>query len=168
MYIRPHFNRKPARKIIELQLSIFPSPKGGSQVNKTNQTTNEWKIYRTRFLVRATQLSEPLTFTDTLGREHRGEPGDCLVESSDGTTRVAPRAIFEDIYVVMPSAYQNRKSARNSPMALTRKGTHALARPRSDSRFGCPTLPVLRSFDSLWKMRMTWRIRPVNCLRYKM
>ena len=92
-------------------------------MNKTNQTTNEWKIYRTRFLVRARQLSEPLTFTDTLGREHRGEPGDYLMESSDGITRVAPRAIFEDIYVVMPSAYQNRKSTRNSAMALTRKGT---------------------------------------------
>ncbi len=47
------------------------------------------------------------------------------MESSDGITRVAPRAIFEDIYVVMPSAYQNRKSTRNSAMALTRKGTHA-------------------------------------------
>ena len=86
----------------------------------TDDKTNEWKTYRTRFLVRAKQLNEHLTFTDTLGREHRGEPGDYLVESSDGTTRVAPKAIFEDIYVVIPSAYQSRKSTINPEIAAAR------------------------------------------------
>lgn len=63
--------------------------------------TNAWRTYRTRFLVRARQLSESLTFTDTLGREHHGEAGDYLMRSSDGMSRVVPNAIFEDIYVPM-------------------------------------------------------------------
>ena len=36
-----------------------------------------------------------------LGREHRGQKGDYLVESSDGMLRIAPRDIFEDVYVPM-------------------------------------------------------------------
>jgi hypothetical protein len=58
-----------------------------------------WNIYRTRFLVRARQLTEPLTFIDSLGREHSGEPGDYLVETSGGVLRITTKAIFEDIYV---------------------------------------------------------------------
>lgn len=61
--------------------------------------SDDWNTYRTRFLVRAKQLTEPLTFTDPLGREHRGRPGDYLVESSGGILRIAPREIFEDVYV---------------------------------------------------------------------
>jgi hypothetical protein len=60
-----------------------------------------WKIYRTRFLIKARQLTQPLLFVDALGREHRGQPGDYLVESSDGARRIAPRLIFEDVYVAM-------------------------------------------------------------------
>ena len=67
-------------------------------------TASEWQIYRTRFLIRARQLTEPLTFTDALGREHRGLPGDYLVESSDGMRRIAPQQIFEDVYVTMGPA----------------------------------------------------------------
>jgi hypothetical protein len=63
--------------------------------------SNEWKIYRTRFLIRAMQLTSPMIFNDCLGREHRGQPGDYLVETSDGMRRIAPREIFEDIYVAM-------------------------------------------------------------------
>jgi hypothetical protein len=63
--------------------------------------TAEWKTYRTRFLVRAKQLSCSLSFTDSLGRQHSGRKGDYLVESSDGILRIAPRQIFEDIYVSM-------------------------------------------------------------------
>jgi hypothetical protein len=65
------------------------------------KTDTEWKIYRTRFLIRAKQLTEPFAFIDPLGREHSGQPGDYLVESCDGTKRIAPREIFEDIYVPM-------------------------------------------------------------------
>jgi hypothetical protein len=77
--------------------------------------TGEWNIYRTRFLVRAKQLTESLEFTDALGREHHGEIGDYLVESSDGTTRVTPKAIFEDIYVLMSSVRKDPLELRNSP-----------------------------------------------------
>jgi hypothetical protein len=58
-----------------------------------------WTVYRTRFLVHARQLTEPLIFTDALGREHSGRAGDYLVESSDGLRRITPRHLFEDIYV---------------------------------------------------------------------
>jgi len=64
-------------------------------------TSDEWSVYRTRFLVRAKQLTEALVFIDALGREHRGAPGDYLVQSSEGLLRIAPRAIFEDVYVPM-------------------------------------------------------------------
>jgi hypothetical protein len=63
--------------------------------------TDDWKIYRTRFLVRAKQLTQPLAFTDPLGREHQGEPGDYIVQSSEGLLRIAPREIFEDVYVAL-------------------------------------------------------------------
>jgi len=63
--------------------------------------SDDWKVYRTRFLVRAKQLTQPLAFTDPLGREHHGKPGDYIVESSEGLMRIAPREIFEDIYVVL-------------------------------------------------------------------
>jgi hypothetical protein len=62
----------------------------------------QWKTYRTRFLVKAKQLSSNLVFTDSLGRRHSGRKGDYLVESTDGVLSIAPRQIFEDIYVSMP------------------------------------------------------------------
>jgi hypothetical protein len=64
----------------------------------------EWTTYRTRFLVRAKQLEAPLAFVDAIGREHSGQKGDYLVLSSDGSRRIAPREIFEDIYVPMGRA----------------------------------------------------------------
>jgi hypothetical protein len=60
---------------------------------------SNWNLYRTRFLVRARQLTQPLVFTDSLGREHCGQPGDYLLETSDGVRRITSRALFEDIYV---------------------------------------------------------------------
>lgn len=75
----------------------------------------EWKTYRTRFLVKAKQLSSNLSFTDHLGRQHCGRKGDYLVESFDGVLSIAPRQIFEDIYVPMglapdPSGAQPEKN----------------------------------------------------------
>ncbi len=58
-----------------------------------------WTVYHTRFVVRARQLAEPLVFTDVFGREQSGQPGDYLVESSEGFRGITPRHIFEDIYV---------------------------------------------------------------------
>lgn len=59
----------------------------------------DWKIYRTRFLVKATRLSAQFAVTDSLGRVHQGREGDYLVQASDGSYRIAPRHVFEDIYV---------------------------------------------------------------------
>jgi hypothetical protein len=70
--------------------------------------SNNWNTYRTRFLVRAQKLTEPLAFTDPLGREHHGRPGDYLVQSSEGLLRIAPREIFEDVYVVMEPEVEHR------------------------------------------------------------
>ena len=86
---------------------------------------SQWTVYRTRFLVRARQLTEPLVFTDALGREQSGRPGDYLVESSDGMRRITNRVLFEDIYV--PLAQNNgaprilaQPVARASPEDRTR------------------------------------------------
>jgi hypothetical protein len=80
-----------------------------------SESASDWNTYRTRFLVRARQLAEPLTFTDPLGREHRGRPGDYLVQSSEGLLRIAPREIFEDVYVVMEHERDAPKSAFCAP-----------------------------------------------------
>ena len=84
--------------------------------------SEEWKTYRTRFLVNAKQLNSALSFVDHLGRQHRGRKGDYLVESSDGVISIAPRHIFEDIYVHMPSS---RASADNVAQGDTPKFTPA-------------------------------------------
>jgi len=67
-------------------------------------TSAVWKMYRTRFLVKARQLTGPLVFVDALGREQRGQPGDYLVEAADGSRSIQRRQIFEDIYVAMGMA----------------------------------------------------------------
>jgi len=85
---------------------------------------SDWQVYRTRFLVRARQLTRPLEFRDVLGREHRGERGDYLIESSDGTQRIAPREIFEDIYIVMGSAFECPSLVRSSVSFSDRSGRH--------------------------------------------
>ena len=80
---------------------------------------SQWTVYRTRFLVRARQLTEPLIFTDALGREQSGRPGDYLVESSEGMRRITTQALFEDIYV--PLVPNN-----GAPGVLARPVTRAL------------------------------------------
>jgi hypothetical protein len=85
-------------------------------LGNVTKTTTEWNVYRTRFLIRARQLTEPLFFLDVLGREHRGVPGDYLVESSDGTRRIAPKDIFEDIYVVMAPSDEDAWSLLQKPL----------------------------------------------------
>jgi hypothetical protein len=77
---------------------------------------SQWIVYRTRFLVHARQLTEPLVFTDALGREQSGRPGDYLVESSEGMRRITTQALFEDIYV---------------PLAPNHGAPRVLARPVS-------------------------------------
>lgn len=84
--------------------------------------SDEWNVYRTRFLARAKQLTQSLVVTDSRGREHYGKPGDYLVESSDGVLRVAPREIFEDLYVMLED------TPRHSPSAnlQSRSGSRSL------------------------------------------
>jgi hypothetical protein len=82
----------------------------------------DWNIYRTRFLVRAKQLSQPIAFTDPLGREHRGKPGDYLVESSEGLLRIAPREIFEDIYVVLEDSCRPTLPSSHAASRPERRG----------------------------------------------
>jgi hypothetical protein len=65
---------------------------------------SSWNMYCTRFLVRARQLTEPIAFTDPLGHEHVGRPGDYLVETSNGIRRIATKAFFEDTYVPITPA----------------------------------------------------------------
>jgi len=72
------------------------------------KATEEWKVYRTRFLVRARQLIEDLNILDASGREQIGRAGDYLVECSDGSRRIAPRHIFEDVYVEIEAPVEPR------------------------------------------------------------
>jgi hypothetical protein len=78
---------------------------------------DEWKTYRTRFLVKAKKLSSALTFVDHLGRQHCGRKGDYLVESFDGVLSIAPRLIFEDIYVSM--SFDEPGSTQNTTVEAT-------------------------------------------------
>ena len=88
---------------------------------------SQWTVYRTRFLVRARQLTEPMVFTDALGREQSGRPGDYLVESSGGIKRITSQALFEDIYVPLaPMQHQPEKV----PAVLTRPLPHAVPEDR--------------------------------------
>lgn len=95
------------------------------------KTSVAWKIYRTRFLIKAQQLTQPLVFVDTLGREHRGQSGDYLVESSDGSRRIAPRLIFEDVYVAMRPGDEGRpfppQSSVSTPVPKSRTSSRSLA-----------------------------------------
>jgi hypothetical protein len=78
-------------------------------VRAMRKTSSEWNTYRTRFLVKAKQLTEPVIFVDALGHEHCGRPGDYLVETSNGIRRVAPRKLFEDVYVPMAPPETNAR-----------------------------------------------------------
>jgi len=89
----------------------------------------KWKIYRTRFLVKAQQLNQPFVFVDALGREHHGQAGDYLVESSDGSRRIAQRMIFEDIYVAMGPADQDRPTSLEPGVSGPDLKRRNLARP---------------------------------------
>jgi hypothetical protein len=108
-------------------------------------TENEWKTYRTRFLVKAKQLNSNLTFTDALGRQHCGRKGDYLVESFEGVLSIAPRQIFEDIYVRMndlpaepsnigPLSLPNPPTEKSGQVAVEAFDLNALAPPNFPRR----------------------------------
>jgi hypothetical protein len=87
------------------------------------KSAREWMIYRTRFLIRAKQLTQPLVFVDALGREHSGKRGDYLVEWTNGTRSIAPRKLFEDVYVAMGLAGEDGSApiARARPASVGRR-----------------------------------------------
>jgi hypothetical protein len=83
------------------------------------KATAPWITYRTRFLVKARQLTTSLSFTDALGRQQCGRKGDYLVESTEGILSIAPRQIFEDIYVPLlanETRGQDEASTQPSPL----------------------------------------------------
>ena len=90
-----------------------------------------WMTYRTRFLVKAKQLSSSLTFTDSLGRQHSGRKGDYLVESSDGVLRIAPRRFFEDVYVPMALGGEAGLLPLDAALLVSRKQPQACRDRRS-------------------------------------
>jgi hypothetical protein len=89
---------------------------------------SEWTTYRTRFLIKARQLDAPLSFVDAIGREHSGQKGDYLVQSSDGSQRIAPREIFEDIYVPMGRASEPWPSLAQATDSQRARTAHAVRR----------------------------------------
>jgi hypothetical protein len=88
---------------------------------------HEWTVYRTRFLVRACQLTQQMVFTDALGREHSGEPGDYLVESSEGCFRITPREIFEDVYVPLAASPPGETLDASFETNVSQEGTRSFA-----------------------------------------
>ncbi len=104
-------------------------------------TVSAWNIYRTRFLIKAKQLTEPLSFVDDFGREQCGQPGDYLVESSEGRRSIQHRDIFEDVYVAMGPAEETTSAELRSRavMAGFRQSfdsTAAVARDFSNEALG--------------------------------
>ncbi len=102
---------------------------------------DQWIVYRTRFLVYARQLTQPLHFVDALGREHSGVPGDYLVESEGGFRRITPRAIFEDVYVPLaPSQPPVESWTTARPQSYERSAPSPTCNHRLSS--GLPRSPV--------------------------
>ena len=106
------------------------------------KASNPWITYRTRFLVKAKQLTTSLTFADVLGRQHSGRKGDYLVESSDGVLRIAPRQIFEDIYVPLLSDETTEQLETPDTPSLP---AHLLRKSPQPYRNGRSPSPSLRS-----------------------
>jgi hypothetical protein len=121
--IQPYIQLRPHSKKLVRPRRIF-ALEDNYQQNSPGQRAMkmiEWKTYRTRFLVKAKQLNSSLTFTDHLGRQHCGRKGDYLVESCDGVLSIAPRRIFEDIYVPMgltPDPTPQRSNEEDEPINL--------------------------------------------------
>src|ERR1039458_9567657 len=111
------------------------------------KATNPWITYRTRFLVKARQLTTSLTFIDALGRQQCGRKGDYLVESAEGVLSIAPRQIFEDIYVALqanetPGPDQTSTQPTTPPQYETTPCEEMSPQPESLRQRETPTLPL--------------------------
>jgi hypothetical protein len=107
----------------EIRTPALPKAKEALMNLESRNLASQWTVYRTRFLVRAQQLTTPLIFTDALGREQSGRPGDYLVETSEGMRRITTQALFEDIYVPLAQNPQHNKNG--APAALARPVSRA-------------------------------------------
>jgi len=122
-----------------IRISKFPG--GQSQVNalyhpptfsegwaSVKEQSHDWTTYRTRFVVKARQLTQPLHFTDPLGREHKGRKGDYLVESN-GLRSITPRRVFEDIYVPLEGGIEIPAAPlRKAPISTAKRRPPAARR----------------------------------------
>jgi hypothetical protein len=95
----------------------------------TQEQNGEWNLYRTRFLVKAKQLTEPFSFENALGYRYSGKPGDYLVEWSYGVKSILPRKFFEDVYVSMGPADGNGQLSATPKLPMK-----SVAREFSDRR----------------------------------
>ena len=120
------------------------------------KATNPWITYRTRFLVKAKQLTSSLSFTDSLGRQHSGRKGDYLVESSDGVLRIAPRQIFEDIYVPLLASQTEAPERSEIPTSLSLPPhlTRKSPQPHRDRRNPSQGLRSLQAFPAAGPQRI--------------
>jgi len=120
--------------------------------------SEQWKTYRTRFLVKAKQLTSGLSFTDHLGRQHCGRKGDYLVESCDGVLSIAPKQIFEDVYVAMAVKRGPRSAPKTHPH-LPAMPEKASPNPNQTSR---DVLKMERIKDVSFLPRQNAAIQPSN------
>jgi hypothetical protein len=92
------------------------------------EQSHDWTTYRTRFVVKARQLTQSLRFTDPLGREHKGRKGDYLVESN-GLRSITPRRVFEDIYVPLEGGIEiPAPPPRKAPISTAKRRPPAARR----------------------------------------
>ena len=120
-----------------------------------NKSDDEWKVYRSSFLIRAKQLIQPLVFVDPFGHEHRGKKGDYLVQHVSGLQRIWPRQLFEDSHVAL-SATEFNSAPQDWLGAASGNGLTSLAKP----------VKSVRKAASCGKTATRSRIPAVNCLRY--
>lgn len=106
------------------------------RIRARHMKSDQWKTYRTRFLVKAKRLNANLSFVDHLGRQHAGCKGDYLVESSEGVISIAPRQIFEDIYVAMIEEDTSLHHTQIREARVSRKAPQ----PCQESTFRSPAL----------------------------
>ena len=117
--------------------------------------SEQWKTYRTRFLVKAKKLNSGLSFIDHLGRQHCGRKGDYLVESCDGVLSIAPKQIFEDIYVTMPVKRRTGFTSKSQPdLAATENAS------RNESPTSLEVLDIERIQDVSFRPRQNAVLQP--------
>lgn len=63
-----------------------------------------WKIYRTKYLVKAKCLLQEQRISDSMGREEVGKAGDYILQCADGSHRLATREVFDELFVEAPDS----------------------------------------------------------------